>query len=304
MRPSPNLIKDVGRVVFWYPLRWIALALPFGAIGCLGLCLGYVDMLLSGRGRIARMERNIAAGLSCDRRRARRILLLNLQEHGRNMLEFMKYPQITPKNVFNRAVIEGCEHLDKELKAGRGVLLCTAHFGAKQMLQVALGHAGYPISQINYHLEAEALTWVQRNVAQRQRLRVEEKIPCQFISSKGFLGAAFRSLKAGGILIIAADGAGRKEDMDDSFVPLPFLGKTMRFPANYVSLAMRTGAALVPVFCLYEDGRHHIVLHPPLSPDEAVRQYVALLERQVRAYPHLWEFWEEFEVGELLVRNS
>ena len=303
MKPSPNLVKDACRILFWYPLRWLVQALPFGALYAAGGWLGRADFFLSGRGRIARMERNLAGALRCDRRAARRILLQNLQGHVCDMLEFMKYPQINPSNVRRRVSLEGAEHLDAALRSGRGVLLCTAHFGAKQMLQVGLGHAGYRVNQINYHLEGDALSWVQKNVAQRQRIRIEQRIPCRFLSAKAFLGPAFRCLKAGEVLIVAADGAGRKEDMDDSFRPYPFLGRTMRFPTNYVSLAQRTGAALVPAFAVREGARHRVVIHPPLDAGggDAVAQYVQLLETYVRKHPDLWEFWEEFEEGELLV---
>lgn len=304
MKPARNLIKDAGRLVFWFPVRWVVQALPFGVLYRLGGWVGRLDRLLSGRGRIDRMERNIASGLGCDPRRARQALNENLIMHARNMLEFLTFPRMNAAAARRWVEIDGAEHLDRERQAGRGVLLCTAHFGAKQMLQVALGHAGYSIAQINYHLEPEALSWVQRNVSQRQRMRIEEAIPCRFISAKGFLRDAFRLLKEGRILIVAADGAGRKEDMDDSFKPLPFLGKTMRFPTNYVSLAQRTGAALVPCFTVRDGLMHRVELHPPLVPETAVQDYVKLLEDYVRRYPHLWEFWEEFEEGELLAPTT
>lgn len=303
MKPAKNFIKDVGRIAFWYPFRWMALALPFRAIRPIGAILGHGDWILSGRTRIRRMQRNIAGAFGGDRRLARRVLLANLQNHAMNMIEFMKYPQVNAHNCGSLVVWEGREHLDAALARGHGVVLCTAHFGAKQFLQVALGHAGYQVNQINYHLEGDRLSFVQKNVAQRNRLRIEAQIPCRFISAGGFLRAAFRCLHANELLIIAADGAGRKEDMDNSFLPFSFLGRTMRFPTNYATLARRTGAVLVPVFAIREKTRHRIVFNPPLDTEngDPVRQYVALLERNVRRHPHLWEFWEEFEEGELLV---
>lgn len=303
MKPAQNLVKDIGRILFWYPFRWVVQALPFRAVRPMGAALGYGDRVLSGGARIRRMRRNIAGAFGGDLRFARRVLLANLQNHAMNMIEFMKYPQVNARNCGRLVAWEGREHLDAALAQGRGVVLCTAHFGAKQVLQVALGHAGYRVNQINYHLEGDRLSFVQKNVAQRNRLRIEARIPCRFISAGGFLRAAFRCLHANEILIIAADGAGRKEDMDDSFRPFPFLGRKMLFPMNYVELARRTGAVLMPVFAIREKARHRIMFHPPLNAEtgDPVRQYVSLLERHVRQHPHLWEFWEEFEHGELLI---
>ena len=304
MKAAKNVAKDLGRVVFWYPFRWAVQALPLRAACALGALLGRGDMLLSGRRRVSRMRDNIAAGLNVDARRAQEILLANLRGHAMDMVEFLKYPQMTSEKCRNWVAWEGREHVDEALRSGRGVMLCTAHFGAKQAFQVALGHAGYRVNQINYHLEPDQLSFVGRRVAQRQRLRIEESIPCRFISARGFLRGAFRCLQENEILIVAADGVGLRELMDDSFRPLPFLGKTMRFPTNYVSLARRTGASLIPVFCVRDAWRHRVVFHSPLSGDDSaiVEQYVALLEQYVRRHPHLWEFWEEFVEGELLVR--
>jgi len=303
MKPARNMVKDLGRILFWYPFRWMVQALPFQAVRPMGAALGCGDWILSGGPRIRRMRENIAAAFGGDRRLARRVLLANLQNHAMNMIEFMKYPQVNARNCGRLVVWAGREHLDAALAPGRGVVLCTAHFGAKQVLQVALGHAGCHVNQINYHLEGDRLSFVQKNVAQKNRLRIEARIPCRFISAGGFLRAAFRCLHANEILIIAADGAGRKEDMDDSFRPFPFLGRTMLFPTNYVALARRTGAVLTPVFAIREKAHHRIVFHPPLDAEtgDPVQQYVSLLERYVRQYPHLWEFWEEFQAGELLV---
>jgi len=188
MKAARNLAKDLGRVAFWFPFRWAVQALPLRAAQGLGAFLGRGDRLLSGRRRVGRMRDNIATGLDVDPRRAEEILLANLQSHGMDMVEFLKYPQMTPDTCRNWVEWEGREHLDEGLRRGRGVMLCTAHFGAKQALQVALGHAGYRVNQINYHLEPDQLSFVGRRVAQRQRLRIEASIPCRFISAKDFSG--------------------------------------------------------------------------------------------------------------------
>ncbi len=96
--------------------------------------------------------------------------------------------------------------------------------------------------------------------------------------------------------------AGARELVDDSFRPVRFLDKDMMFPTNYVSLAERTGAALLPVFAVREGDRHSLIFHEPLESRgaQAVVDFAALLEQHVIQRPDLWEFWEEFRAGELL----
>lgn len=305
MIPHRNIFKDIGRIFFWFPLRWCTRIVPFSIIYWVGGVLGNVDYILSGRKRTKRMVKNISLVFRNDEKEASRIIRKNLQNHCRTVLEFMKYPQINTANLAKVVSFEGLEFLDAELNKGNGVILSTAHFGAKQSLQIALGHKGYPINQIYYHMSRDELSFVQKNVSQKQRKKIEEKIPCTFISAKGFLRSAYRCIKNNEILIIAADGIGLKDYMDKSFFPFEFLGKKMLFPTGAASMAKKTGAGMIPVFVVREKTKHRIVFESPINISgetniDAVKHYVRVLEKYVRQYPALWEFWEEFEKGYLL----
>ena len=300
-----NLLKDIGRLIFWFPVRWCVGLLGFGAVHRLGGFLGAVDYLLLGRRSARRIAANIADALGCDPKRARRIARLNLQSHYRNVLELIKYPRIGRDEISQLLQYEHLDRLKSCLDVKKGVILLTAHFGAKQLVQLALGLEGYHVYQIHYHMQAEELSWVQKNISQRHRVKIEGQIPVTFIPADGFKRAAYRCLKDNHVLIIAGDGSGIKGRMDQSYRPFEFLGKQMLFPTGAISLAKRTGAAVVPAFVVRDDYRHRVVFEQPLvlgdEPDEhAVRAYVDLLEKQVRRCPHLWEFWEEFEPGNLI----
>ncbi|TFG50967.1 MAG: hypothetical protein E4H37_08630, partial [Gemmatimonadales bacterium] len=67
MIARPNIIKDAGRILFWYPFRWCVLLLPFRALYGLGRLLGWADARVSLRGRVERMTRNLAGVLGPDR---------------------------------------------------------------------------------------------------------------------------------------------------------------------------------------------------------------------------------------------
>jgi len=186
------------------------------------------------------------------------------------------------------------------------VILLTAHFGAKQLLQSALVIEGYALNQINFHMDAEELSYVQQRVSQQQRKSIEDKLSVNFIPAKGFMRPVFKCLKSNEVLIIAGDGIGLRRHMDMSYQPFGFLGKKMLFPTNAGSLAERTGAAIVPVFVVREKSRHRIVFEPALNTDpvdsaEPASEYVKVLEKYVSEYPCLWEFWEEFDDSNLLV---
>jgi KDO2-lipid IV(A) lauroyltransferase len=301
-----SVVKDLGRILFWYPLRWIVLLLPFKAVHGIGGMLGRLDVVLSGRQRTARMAAHLERTLGCTDSEARRLVCANLQNHIRNVLEFIKYPQLNAANLARVVTILGREHLDQALLQGRGIVLCTAHFGAKQMLQVALGHSGYRINQINYYKPDTELSWIQRHVGQRLRHEIEKKIPAVFVSAVGSLRPVFRCLRDNEVVIVTGDGSGVPEHITKSHPVVDFLGRKMFMPTGPVTLARRTGAALVPAFVFRHGHRHRVVIEPAVAvPAEApeadgVAQLARTIERVVRTAPELWEFWEEFEEGHLI----
>ncbi|MDL1967664.1 MAG: lysophospholipid acyltransferase family protein [Deltaproteobacteria bacterium] len=305
MLAHKNIIKDIGRLFFWFPVRWGVKLMSFPVVYSLGTLLGNLDYYSSGRQCIERMKTNLIETLGYSQSKADRIIKQNLQHHSRNVLEFIKYPQINSKNMGNFINFKGIEYLDQELAKGNGVILMTAHFGAKQILQVGLGHLGYPLTQLHYHMKRQELTWVQKNVSQKQRIFIENKLPVNFLSSKGFLGSAVKRLKKNQILLLTGDGIGLKQHMDKGYHSFNFLGRTMLFPTGSIAIAKFTGSAILPIFAIRNKHRHRIIIESPLDVEngdyfDVMKQYIRILEKYIRTYPSLWEFWEEFEPGVLI----
>jgi KDO2-lipid IV(A) lauroyltransferase len=279
--------------------------MPLNLVSLIGGWLGDLDYRISSPKRIARMSGNISSALGVTAQDARRIVRQNLKIHMLNNLELMKYPKVTKAKIDDLVTFEHLDRLDCALQKGKGVILMTAHFGAKQLLQIALGLHGYPTNQIHYHMRSDELTFIQKHVAQRQRMRIEAQIPINFISAKGFLRSAFKCLQDNQVLIMAGDGVGLKQYMDKSYHSFEIFNKLMLFPIGPVAMARRTGAALLPVFVVRKKIGHRIVFETPLrlverQETEAIATYVKLLELYIRQYPWQWEFWEEFDETVLL----
>lgn len=304
MIPHKNIIKDMGRILFWYPLRWVVQMSPNNLIDFIARQLGGVDYFLSKSDRIDKMAGNISSALGVTDQAARKIVRDNLTMNISNNLELMTYPRLTRDKVDGIAVFESRDRLDTELKKGKGVVLLTAHLGTKQLLQITLGVCGYPVNQIHYHMGREELSFIQKNVAQRQRKKIESKIPVRFIPADTFMRPVIQCLKDNQILIMAGDGIGLKDRMDSSYLPFDIFGKSMRFPVGPALVALKTGASLLPVFAVRQKKRHKIIFEPPLTVtddiNKATTAYVKRLEGYIRQYPAQWEYWEEFERGFLL----
>ena len=252
------------------------------------------------------MCKNVSEALGVNQKNTKQVVRKSLQNHLRNMLELIKYPQLNRQNIDSLVQYEGIDYLNTALKKGTGVILMTAHFGTKQFLQIALGLRGYPLNQVNYHMSGEELSYIQKRISQHQRINIEKKLPLNFISAKGFMRPVFNCLKKNEVLIIAGDGIGLKKHMDMTYSLFDFLGKKMFFPTNAAALAERTGSMIIPVFVIREKNKHRIKFMPSLkcyngNIAECIEEYVQLLEKHVREDPSLWEFWEEFDEDNLLI---
>lgn len=304
-----NFIKDLGRILFWFPLRWLINILPFTAIYWLGGGLGELDYILSGNKRRNKMIKNISVVFNSNEKEVKKIIRSNLKNYMRNTLEFIKYPQLTAKKINDILTIDGIGILDQELVKGKGIILTTAHFGAKQLLQIALGLRGYKVNQIHYHMDDTELTFIQKQISQRHRKKIEEKIPAKFISKNGFFRSAFECLKENQILIIAADGTALPGHMNRGYGQFYFFGKKVLFPSNIPSLSIRTGASIVPTFVIRDGRKHKIIIEQPLkfnsqSHIDSKWEFIDILEKYIKQYPDHWEFWEEFEEGRLIVKSD
>ena len=88
-----------------------------------------------------------------------------------------------------------------------------------------------------------------------------------------------------------------------SFVPGEFLGRTLPFTTGAMSLARSTGALVVPIFMVGEpvSGVRAVIeepftvektAHPREDVHAAVRRFVGLLDRHLRANPAGWQHLE------------
>jgi len=114
--------------------------------------------------------------------------------------------------------------------------------------------------------------------------------------SLGYVRRIERLLRNNGILSIRAGRVGHRT------MELPFLGGIMTLATGAPSLAVATGAALLPVFVIRRGpGRFEVVFEPILEPaqgahphaatEELMRRYAQQLESYVLGFPHMWSGW-------------
>lgn len=183
--------------------------------------------------------------------------------------------------------IEGAEHLDAALAAGRGVLLATAHFGAWECFGTILCERFKPVWAVARPIDNPLLDeWVRKSRARTSAGTIDK--------DGGGMKMA-RLLKQGEIVFALLD-----QNAGESGVVMDFLGVPSSHHRVAGAMATRFGAAVIPAYLRREPGhlRFCMILEAAVEPDPAlqgdaasidvVRRVSDSLERQVRAAPGQW----------------
>jgi lauroyl/myristoyl acyltransferase len=229
--------------------------------------------------------------------------------------KFSLEPSPSEKTAIQKAPIEGIGYLKEALEQGRGVILWESNsMGLRAVSKQILHERGFSIHQVYSDLHFELflnngpeISWVQHHLIGRtlekiDRKSLEEIIYLPSSNSLAFVRILMDRLKRNAILCIPGDGSeGQRQ------VPVKFFGHTKLFPTGMVSLAKRSGATLLPLFCITgENGEPRLVIERPIDIpgdreqgfESGIFQYVHLLESNIRKYPKNYKKWH------LLARGS
>ncbi|HEY5250983.1 MAG TPA: phosphatidylinositol mannoside acyltransferase [Acidimicrobiales bacterium] len=212
--------------------------------------------------------------------------------YARYWLEGARLPAISSSVVESRMSIEsGYEYLTAGMAAGRGVILALPHLGRWEWGGAWLTLQGFPMTAVAEPVEPPQLyDWF---VDQRQTLGLTI-VPLGPEAG----GVLLRTLKAGGLVGLLCD-----RDIVGNGVEVEFFGERTTLPGGPATLALRTGAMLLPAAVYAGPGRHHTgVILPPVPAvrtgrlrDDVTRltQQVAHdLENLIRRAPDQWYLFQ------------
>jgi Kdo2-lipid IVA lauroyltransferase/acyltransferase len=199
--------------------------------------------------------------------------------------------------------IRGLEHLEAALAAGKGAIVCSAHFGSFDCAFSMLGASGFPVTTIGrwQHMytanlsSAERRFWdlVYARPLRRHRRRPNiEPWPGRF--DVAALAAAV--VRANEVLTVAIDAPPLDSDRARA-VDVPFLGRRVTLLPGVVTIAQLTGAPLLMGF-LYRlaDYRHQVleISAPVQVGGETVTAFgrcAAAMSAAVQKNPAHWVYW-------------
>lgn len=220
-----------------------------------------------------------------ERDRIKRGVFRNL---GRLLGEIGQFQRLDRKKIESIVVYEGLENYLEAARRGRGVILLTGHIGCWELSVFAHSIYGYPMS------------FLKRNVDNPLVERLAESYRSRFgnrgIDKKNSVREILKTLKSGGVVGILADlNASREEG-----VFVEFFGRQASTTAGVATLALRTGAAVLPGYLIWDEASriHRLHFEPPIETIDTGNQkedvvantqrYAAALEAVIRRHPDQW----------------
>ena len=291
MQIRESLARDVARLIFWYPVRWLLVALPPKAALKVLRSMGDLHRL-AGRGK----RRVIQGGLAILRqyfggdgrvwKEAERTAFRN---HYVDRFIMFLAGKMDREFIEREIEFQGLEHLDAALAKGRGAVVCIGHFGPVHLPLVGLALLGYPLLQVGMPSD-KGLSWIGRNVAFRLRLYYEGKMPAKIINADSFIRPVLRWLGENKVLMVTGDGTGTSQHFGKQCT-YDFCGLRVDFPLGPARICKKTGADLLALYILPgKDKIFRIVVEPSLIHDESEReQPEVLMERFARYLEHYVE---------------
>src|SRR5579875_386034 len=211
--------------------------------------------------------------------------------YGRYWRDSFRLPGLGREELEAHVSFEGFENLQAGLDRGRGVILALPHLGSWDYGGAWLAAIGHPMTVVVEPLPGEGLSeWFYA----RRRAMGLTVVPLGPKAVREVLAC----LKEGGVVGLVSD-----RDLGGGGTTVSFFGEQTTLPAGPATLALRTGATLLPAAVIdLPGGRHHAILRPPLDTtrrgpvhQDVSRITAALageMEALIRRAPEQWHLFQ------------
>jgi lauroyl/myristoyl acyltransferase len=173
--------------------------------------------------------------------------------YARYWMESFRLPGITCAELEQGMSYEGLSHLEVAKAQGRGVIMAMPHLGGWDFGGAWLAAIGFPLTVVVEPIEPpELFEWF----ADFRRSMGLTVVPLGPQATSGVLG----TLREGGVVGLLSD-----RDLTGHGIEVTFFGERTTLPAGPATLALRTGAPLLPCAVFFEGRGHRGVVGAPLD---------------------------------------
>ena len=216
----------------------------------------------------------------------RAIARATFMHFGQVLLKLLTFSALSPEQMLERSEYEGDERVRLAYAKGNGILFFTGHFGFWECQAIAHAVKLRPIGVLARSLDNSRLN----DLLERIRAGTGNHV----IYRQGAVRRVLKTLAAGEGVAMLIDQHMHSPDA----IWVSFFRRPAATTSTLAAIAIRTGAAVIPVFAHpLPGGRYRFVYESPVQPPsgdgpEAIREFTQrctdVLEMHVRTRPELW----------------
>jgi KDO2-lipid IV(A) lauroyltransferase len=262
--------------------------LPRGLARAVGAVIGWIALHALGRLRGVG-ERNLRLAFpELPERKREDILRAEYRNLGYLLAEFCLMPRYTAETARRFIRYEGLENYLRARNRGKGVLVLTGHLGAWELSSFYHSLMGMPMGMVIRRLDNPLVDEFVNRIRCLHGNRV--------IHKDDFARGLIASMRAGETVGIL---------MDTNMTPpqgvfVPFFGVEACTASGMARIALKTGAAVLPGFLLWEESEQRYVLrfgeeielirsgNAELDAVANTAVFTATIEEYIRRYPEQW----------------
>jgi KDO2-lipid IV(A) lauroyltransferase len=267
-------------------VRGIARRLPEPMVSAWGASIGLAFYLLDWQHRRVALSNLEQCFPNRPAHERRAIARATFKHFGQVLLKLLTFSALTPEQMMACSEYEGDERVRLAYAKGKGILFFTGHFGFWELHALAHAVKLRPIGVLARALDNARLNQLLEDVRAKTGNHV--------IYRQGAVRRVMKTLHAGEGVALLIDQHMHSPDA----IWVNFFRRPAATTSTLAALALRTGAAVVPVFAHpLPGGRYKFVYESPVEAPagdgpEAVREFTQrctdVLEMHVRKHPELW----------------
>ena len=222
----------------------------------------------------------------------RRAVQRAFDSYARYWVDMFRLPDLSAAELDAQMSYEGLDRLVDALAEGRGAICAIPHLGGWDFGGAWIATQGHPITVVVEPVEPPELFEFFAGYRRSLGMTVVPLGP-------SVAAASLKALRDGEILCLLAD-----RGIGSGLVEVEFFGERTGLPSGPATLALRTGAPILPTAVYHRGGGYHGVVRPALdtsrTPGASLKEDVARvtqamaseLEALIRRAPEQWHLMQ------------
>jgi len=213
------------------------------------------------------------------------------ENYARYWIDSARITELSNFEIDSGFTVEGFEHIENAWITGTGPILALPHLGGWEWAGRWL--ICCPKYEVTVVVEEQDPPELFEFLMKYRKAFGMNVVPLGPNAGKEVI----KALKANHVVCLLCD-----RDIEGNGIEVDFFGETTTVPAGPATLALRTGAHIIPVAVYQRDSSHHAVVCPPIiakrsgrlreSITEVTQELMHVFEELIRAAPEQWHLMQ------------